>query len=70
MSVFQHPLQRLNDAADYVLTTARLWLLDRFLGPPRETATDRAIREEGERLRKAFPNLDFDGPSPRTMPPD
>jgi hypothetical protein len=35
--------------------TASLWLF-----PPRETAEDRAIREEGERLRRAFPSIDFD----------
>jgi hypothetical protein len=28
-------------------------------------AVDRAIREEGERLRKAFANIDFDNPGPR-----
>jgi hypothetical protein len=35
----------------------RLGLLDR-LAPLPETPVDRAIREEGERLRKAFPWLD------------
>ncbi len=45
------------DRADYVLTLARLTFLD-WLAPMPETATDRAIREEGERLRKAFPWLD------------
>ena len=34
-----------------------LGLLDR-LAPTTETEVDRAIREEGERLRKAFPWLD------------
>jgi len=34
-------------------------------GPPPDTPLDRAIREEGERLRKAFPMLDFDDPTPR-----
>jgi hypothetical protein len=52
------------DHADYLLTAARLWVLDR-LSPPEETPVDRAIREEGERLRKAFPNVDFDHPGPR-----
>jgi hypothetical protein len=45
------------DRADYVLTLARLSVLD-WLHPSRETAVDRAIREQGERLRKAFPWLD------------
>ncbi len=48
------------DRADYLLTLARLTVLDWLAGPPPETQTDRAIREEGERLRKAFPQIDFD----------
>jgi hypothetical protein len=32
---------------------------------PRETPVDRAIREEGERLRRAFPTIDFDNPGSR-----
>jgi hypothetical protein len=43
--------------ADYVLTLARLTILD-WLWPMPETPTDRAIREQGERIRKAFPWLD------------
>ena len=45
------------DGADYLLTRARLSVLD-WLSPLPETPTDRAIREEGERLREAFPWLD------------
>jgi hypothetical protein len=47
---------------------ARDWLLDQvtaiglgildWLAPRRETPADRAIREEGKRLRKAFPWFD------------
>jgi hypothetical protein len=40
------------------------------LRPPRETAVDRAIREEGERLRKAFPTIDFDNPGVQPRSPD
>jgi hypothetical protein len=36
-----------------------------WLAPQRETPVDRAIREEGERLRRAFPVIDFDNPGPR-----
>jgi hypothetical protein len=54
---------------DHALTKSRLWLLDRWLGPSPETPTDRAIREEGERLRKAFPGIDLDDPRPRISPP-
>ena len=52
------------DRADYLLTLARLTLLD-WLAPMPETPTDRAIREKGERLRKAFPQIDFDRPKSR-----
>jgi len=55
--------------ADHWLTGARLWLLDLWLGPAPETPTDRAIREEGERLRKAFPEMKFDNPKPWIVPP-
>jgi hypothetical protein len=34
-----------------------------------ESPEDGAIREEGERLRKAFPSIDFDHPGARTIPP-
>ena len=33
-----------------------------------ETPEDRAIREEGERLRKAFPSIDFNHPGARKSP--
>jgi hypothetical protein len=48
---------------------ARLRVLDTIAGPVPETPVDRAIREERERLRKAFPTVDFDDPRPRTIPP-
>jgi hypothetical protein len=51
------------DRADYLLTLARLTVLDWLAGPPPETPTDKAIREEGERLRKAFPEINFDRPN-------
>jgi hypothetical protein len=60
------------DRADYLLTLARLSVLD-WLHPPRETPVDRAIREEGDRLRKAFRWLDERrrgiAPSPFRRPP-
>jgi hypothetical protein len=40
-----------------------------WLFPTPEAPEDRAIREEGERLRRAFPQVDFDQPSARTIPP-
>jgi hypothetical protein len=56
--LFQEAADALHDA--YTLTALRLF--DRILGPFPETPTDRAIREEGEQLRKAFPEIDFDDP--------
>jgi hypothetical protein len=41
---------------DFIIAT-RVGVLDRLV-PLRETPFDRTIREEGERLRKAFPWLD------------
>jgi hypothetical protein len=56
------------DRADHLLTVPRLWILDRFL-PLEEAPVDRAIREEGERLRKAFRAIDFDNPGPHAPHP-
>jgi hypothetical protein len=53
------------ERADYLLTRTRLSVLD-WLAPPQETPVDRAIREEGERLRKALPTIDFDHPGARS----
>jgi hypothetical protein len=41
----------------HLLTLVRLRLRDSIAGPAPETPTDQAIREEGERLREAFPQL-------------
>src|ERR1051325_410652 len=62
-------IQRLTEAADHWFTGWRLGLLDRFLGPMPETPEDRAIQEEGERLRRAFPQINFDNPKPRIVRP-
>jgi len=40
-----------------LVIAAGFGIVDR-LAPPRETPVHRAIREEGERLRRAFPWLD------------
>jgi hypothetical protein len=53
------------DRADYLFTVTRLTVLDWLAGPPPKTPTDRAIREEGDRLRKAFPEINFDDLTPR-----
>ncbi len=49
------------DRADYLITLARLSIHDRIAGPLPETPTDRAIKEEEERLRQG---LDFSDPTP------
>jgi len=51
--------------ANFLLTLARLRMHDWLTGPAPETPTDRAIREEGERARKAFPKAGLDDPTPR-----
>jgi len=43
------------DAGAHLLMLARLRLDDWMAGPPPETPTDQAIREEGERLRNGSP---------------
>jgi hypothetical protein len=53
------------DWIDYAFTLARLTIFDWIAGPPPETSVDRTIREEGERIRKAFPEIDFDHPGAR-----
>ena len=46
------------------VTLVRLWVvLDLLAGPTPEAPTDRAVREKGERLRAAFPTVDFDHPA-------
>jgi hypothetical protein len=64
MKTFGRWLSATLDCADYLLTLARLTVLD-WPARPRKTAVDRAIREEGKRLRKAFPTIDFDHPGRR-----
>jgi hypothetical protein len=48
-----------------LLFLGRLRLHDWCAGPEPETPTDRAIREEGEQVRKAFPEIDFDNRTSR-----
>lgn len=44
------------DRAGCLMTLALLRLYDWLAGTAPETAADRAVREEGERVRKAFLN--------------
>lgn len=63
--MFRRLIHAALDRTGYLMTLALLRLYDRIAGPMPETATDLAIREEGERLRKAFPTVDFDDLTPR-----
>ena len=58
------PISRFTRLVDWLRdlpVSIELTVLARLF-PARETPIDRAIREEGERLRKAFPEIDFDHP--------
>jgi hypothetical protein len=41
-----------------------LWLLDRVAGPYPETEEDRVRERRRQRLRRSFPDIDFDGTGP------
>jgi hypothetical protein len=45
------------DWCSFQMGTVSIWL-----DPPQETPVVRVIREEGERLRRAFPAINFDNP--------
>jgi len=49
---------RVADQLDYVVTLARLRILDALAGPLAETPADRQRRQDRERLRKAFPEIE------------
>jgi len=52
--MFRRLLYGALDNTAHLFMLARLRLHDRIAGPAPERSNDRAIREEGERLRKAF----------------
>jgi hypothetical protein len=57
------------DRAGYLITIARLGVLDWLAGPYPETPADRVRAQEGQRLRHAFRAVDFDtSNSLRAMP--
>jgi hypothetical protein len=49
------------DQLDYLVTPARLRILDAVCGPSAETAADREQQEDRERLRRAFPEIEPQG---------
>ena len=48
---------RAADQLDYVVTLARLRILDALAGPLPETPADRQRDRDRERLRRAFPEI-------------
>jgi len=46
------------DRADYWLTLARLRILDALAGPLPETPADRRRRQDRERIKRAFPEIE------------
>jgi len=49
------------DRVDYVVTVARLWLVDLIFGPEPPTPADKQRELDHDALRKAFPVIDLDG---------
>ena len=49
---------RAADQLDYVVTLARLRILDALAGPLPETPADRQRQRDRERLRRAFPEIE------------
>lgn len=50
------------DRLAYFATLTHLHVLDWVAGPIAETLADRNIKEGAERLRRAFPKVDFGNP--------
>jgi hypothetical protein len=49
---------RVADQLDYLLTLARLRILDALAGPLPETPADQQRARERERIERAFPDID------------
>jgi hypothetical protein len=48
---------RVADGLDYLLTLARLRILDPLAGPEPETPADQQRKRDGERIERAFPAI-------------
>jgi hypothetical protein len=48
------------DRVDYAVTLARCWAVDLIYGPEPPTLADRQREADYERLRTAFPEINFD----------
>jgi hypothetical protein len=64
LTVMRDIWRAIADRWSFEVASIRLWLF-----PLPETPEDRAIREEGERVRRAFPRIDFDHPGARVWRP-
>jgi hypothetical protein len=53
-----HLFWRVADELDYLLTLARLRILDALAGPEPETPADQWRERDRERLKKAFPEIE------------
>ena len=62
---YQSLVSRALDHLDYLITLARLRVLDWVCGPAPRTPADEERERERDRLRKAFPKVDIDGQHPR-----
>jgi hypothetical protein len=49
---------RVADQLDYVVTLARLRMLDALAGPLPETPADRQRKRDREQLKRAFPKIE------------
>jgi hypothetical protein len=54
-------VSRALDHLDYVITYARLRILDWIYGPEPPTPADKQRERNRDRLREAFPKVDTDG---------
>jgi hypothetical protein len=58
---YHNLFSRTLDHLDYLITYARLRVLDWVCGPEPLTPADKRREREHDRLRKSFPKVDIDG---------
>jgi hypothetical protein len=67
------PLRRLFwrvvDALDYLVTLARLRILDMLAGPEPETPADQQRQRDRKRIERRSPRLTCEEPGPPDLPP-
>ena len=50
--------RRVADALDYIVTLVRLRILDALAGPEPETLADQQRKQNRERVKRAFPEIE------------